>query len=160
PLAAAGRRAIRFRLHLGRAAHEVPLFELADEDTPYGYVLFLSQADTERRLTEHLAARDVRIERGTELVGLQPQGDALRATVRGPQGERSLHARYVVGCDGAHSAVRHLAGIGFTGGAYPQTYVLGDLEADGLERETVHAFVRGRGLLLFFPLVRPASWRM
>src|SRR5918995_738456 len=64
-----------------------------------------------------------------------------------------LHARYLVGCDGARSSVRHGAGIPFEGGAYPQTFVLADLEVDGdLERDAAHAFLGARGMLFFFPL--------
>ncbi|HTE68085.1 MAG TPA: FAD-dependent monooxygenase, partial [Actinomycetes bacterium] len=69
-------------------------------------------------------------------------------------------ARYLVGCDGAASTVRRGAGIPFQGGAYPQTFALADLEADGLDRGAAHAFIGQEGILLFFPLGRPASWRM
>src|SRR5262249_43734996 len=59
------------------------------------------------------------------------------------------------------SSVRHGARIPFEGGAYPQTFVLGDLEVDGdLARNVAHAFLGGGGMLFFFPLARPASWRM
>ena len=35
--------------------------------------------------------------------------------------------RYVVGCDGAHRAVRHALGIAFEGDAIPMTFMLGDV---------------------------------
>jgi 2-polyprenyl-6-methoxyphenol hydroxylase-like FAD-dependent oxidoreductase len=55
--------------------------------------------------------------------------DTAAATLRRQDGfDERVSARYVIGCDGAHSTVRRLAGIGFTGGAYPQTFVLADLE--------------------------------
>jgi len=75
------------------------------------------------------------------------------------------HAQYgterSAGCDGARSSVRRLAGIPFEGGSYPQTFALADLEVDGaLERDAAHAFIAAPGMLFFFPLGRPASWRM
>jgi hypothetical protein len=49
----------------------------------------------------------------------------------------------------------------FQGGAYPQTFALADLEVDGdLAADAAHAFLGQTGLLLFFPLGRPASWRL
>src|SRR5262249_18270901 len=79
----------------------------------------------------------------------------------GDETTERLHARYLVGCDGAHSSVRHGAGIPFEGGAYPQTFVLGDLEVEGeLEPDVGHAFLGESGMLFFFPLARPATWRM
>jgi FAD binding domain len=38
--------------------------------------------------------------------------------------------RYVVGCDGAHSAVRKAAGIGFPGDQFPMEFMLGDVAID------------------------------
>jgi 2-polyprenyl-6-methoxyphenol hydroxylase-like FAD-dependent oxidoreductase len=70
-----------------------------------------------------------------------------------------VSARYLVGCDGAHSTVRTLAGIGFQGGSYPQTFVLADLEADGLNTDAAHVFLAERGQLFFFPLGSPTTCR-
>src|SRR5690348_15462761 len=75
-------------------------------------------------------------------------------------GGRTVSAAYVVGCDGMHSAVRTAAGIPFEGGSYPQSFVLADAEADGLETGAVHGFLSGSGLLFFFPLGTPATWRL
>jgi hypothetical protein len=50
------------------------LFDLGLADTAYPFLLFLSQAETERILGDHLARRGVTIERGTELVELSPAG--------------------------------------------------------------------------------------
>ncbi|MBX6752453.1 MAG: FAD-dependent monooxygenase, partial [Micromonosporaceae bacterium] len=74
--------------------------------------------------------------------------------------EEQTDARFVVGCDGAHSTVRDLAGIPFAGATYPQTFVLADVEADGVAPGAAHVFVSAQGMLFLFPLVRPASWRL
>jgi hypothetical protein len=101
------------------------------------------------------------VERGVEVVGFHVDADAVTSTLRHRDGRtEQLHARYLVGCDGAKSAVRRSAGIPFKGGAYPQTFALADLEVDGLDRDAAHAFLGQVGIVLFFPLGRPASWRM
>src|SRR5690606_25347389 len=52
-------------------------------------------------------------------------------------------------------------GIPFEGGAYPQSFVLGDVEADGpLEPGALNAFPARAGVALFFPLGRPTTWRL
>jgi hypothetical protein len=95
------------------------------------------------------------------VVGFHADPDAVTCTLRHRDGRiEQVRARYLVGCDGAHSTVRHGAGIAFQGGAYPQTFALADLEVDGLDPDAAHAFVGQEGIVLFFPLGRPASWRL
>ncbi|MEW2611292.1 FAD-dependent monooxygenase [Streptomyces sp. NPDC047880] len=156
-----GNAAVGLHLHLPRRVLHVPLFDVGCDDTPYPFLLFLPQSETEATLTAHLAARDVTVERGTELLGAEPEGAYVTCRLRHRDGtEETVRARHVVGCDGAHSTVRSLAGIGFEGHAYPQTFLLADLEADGIEPGAAHTYMSGAGLLFFFPLGTPATWRM
>jgi 2-polyprenyl-6-methoxyphenol hydroxylase-like FAD-dependent oxidoreductase len=160
-LVAAGQRTAQLRLHAHGRVHSVPLFDLGLADTAYPYLLFLSQAETERILAEHLAASGIAIERGVELVALTQHGEAVSATLRQRDGrQQQVSARYVIGCDGAHSTVRREAGIRFLGGPYPQAFILADTEADGIEPDSAHAFLSETGILLFFPLGTPATWRL
>jgi 2-polyprenyl-6-methoxyphenol hydroxylase-like FAD-dependent oxidoreductase len=157
-----GNDASQVQLHVGERVIAVRLFDVGLEDTVYSSLLFISQAETESVLNEHLAERGVIVERGVELVDFQNRpGDVLCTLRHRDERTERLRARYLVGCDGAHSSVRQRAGIPFEGAAYPQTFVLADLEVDGeLERDVGHAFLGAGGMLFFFPLARPASWRM
>jgi 2-polyprenyl-6-methoxyphenol hydroxylase-like FAD-dependent oxidoreductase len=78
-------------------------------------VLALPQRQVERKLAERLEQAGGAVRRGHELVSLAQQDDAVPLEVDGPDGRYELRARYVVGCDGAHSVVRKQAGIGFPG---------------------------------------------
>jgi 2-polyprenyl-6-methoxyphenol hydroxylase-like FAD-dependent oxidoreductase len=157
-----GNSAVQLRLHFGRRVVRLRLFDIGLDDTAYPFLLFISQAETEAILNEHLAAHDINVERGLELVGFRQDASAISCTLRRRDGTtEQLEARYLVGCDGAHSTVRREVGIPFQGEAYPQTFVLADLEVDGeLEPGAAHAFLGDSGILLFFPLGAPASWRM
>ncbi|MGW2050671.1 FAD-dependent monooxygenase [Streptomyces sp. NPDC001858] len=156
-----GNPAMQLRMHLPQRVVRIPLFDIGLADTAYPFLLFLSQAETEGVLSEHLRDRGVDVERGTELIRLERTGSSVACRLRRGDGtEETVVARYVVGCDGAHSTVRAQAGIGFEGYAYPQTFVLADLEVDGLEPGAVHTYLIGAGMLFFFPLGSPAGWRM
>ncbi len=160
-LVAAGNRAVQLRMHAGRRVVPVQLFDIGVADTAYPFLLFLSQAETERILGEHLASRDVVVERGIQLVHMRQTVDAVECVLRHDDGrEEQVEVGYVVGCDGAHSTVRQQAGIAFEGAAYPQTFVLADLEADGIEAGAAHVFLSRQGMLFFFPLGKPATWRV
>jgi 2-polyprenyl-6-methoxyphenol hydroxylase-like FAD-dependent oxidoreductase len=157
-----GNDAVQLQVHFGRRVVRTPLFDVGLEDTAYPFLLFISQAEIEAVLDEHLADRGIQVERGVELAAVATNEQHVTCTLRRQDGRtEQLRARYLAGCDGAHSTVRRLAGIPFEGGSYPQTFVLGDLEVDGdLEGDTAHAFIGPTGVLFFFPLRRPASWRM
>jgi 2-polyprenyl-6-methoxyphenol hydroxylase-like FAD-dependent oxidoreductase len=157
-----GNDAVQVWLHASGRAVPLRLFDIGIEDTAYPFLLFLSQADTEQVLGEHLAAGGVEVERGVELVAVQGGDQRLRCTLGHRDGRtEQVDTRYLAGCDGAHSTVRRLARIPFVGGAYPQTFLLGDLEVDGgLQPDAAHAFLGTGGMLFFFPLGHPATWRM
>src|SRR6266540_1150660 len=160
-LIACGNPAVQLRMHARGRELAVPMFDLGLDDTAYPYLLFLSQAETERILSEHLTAAGVQVERGVELTGLSNTAGSATATLRHRDGrEETVSARYVAGCDGAHSTVRRLAGIRFEGSSYPQTFVLADVDADGIEPGAAHVFLSDQGMLFFFPLGNPAPWRL
>jgi 2-polyprenyl-6-methoxyphenol hydroxylase-like FAD-dependent oxidoreductase len=142
-LVARGNDTVRVQLHAGSRVVPVRLFGLGLTDTAYPFLLFVSQAETEAILNDHLVARSAGVERGVELVDFTANADDVMCTLRHRDGRtEQVRTRYLVGCDGAHSSVRRGAGIRFAGGAYPQTFTLADLEVDGgLERDSAHAYL-------------------
>ncbi|TXS54329.1 FAD-dependent monooxygenase [Streptomyces sp. t39] len=102
-------------------------------EVPYRFAA-LPQYETERILEEFLEGFGTRVERGTELVSFEQDDDGVTARLvhTAPDGNREeeVRCRYLVGCDGAHSAVRKGLGLTFEGGAFPDEYMLGDVEVD------------------------------
>jgi 2-polyprenyl-6-methoxyphenol hydroxylase-like FAD-dependent oxidoreductase len=98
-------------------------------DVPYGFIA-LPQYETERLLAERLAELGGRVERGVELVGFDQDAGGVTAVLRAPGGETQVRAGYLIGCDGAHSLVRKGLGTEFAGDAFPEEYMLGDVEVD------------------------------
>jgi len=111
----------------------------------------IPQARLERVLGERAAELGTGIRRGHEVTAVSQDGTTVIATVRAPAGPCRLTARYLVGCDGARSAVRETARIPFPGITYPQVNRLaratvpdsvtrldnGELDVPGLGR--IHA---------------------
>jgi 2-polyprenyl-6-methoxyphenol hydroxylase-like FAD-dependent oxidoreductase len=121
---------------------------LADPPIP---VVHLPQPQLERLLGERASELGAGIRRGHEVTGVSQDDAAVTADVHGPDGPYRVSARYLAGCDGAHSKVREAAGIPFPGTTYPQVNRLaqatvpnsvtrlanGDLDVPGLGR--IHA---------------------
>jgi 2-polyprenyl-6-methoxyphenol hydroxylase-like FAD-dependent oxidoreductase len=82
-------------------------------------------------LEERLVELGVQVRRSTEVVGVELGADTATATVRAPAGTRSLTARFLVACDGGHSAVRKLTGTPFPGRAGTMAAVSADVELAG-----------------------------
>jgi 2-polyprenyl-6-methoxyphenol hydroxylase-like FAD-dependent oxidoreductase len=162
-LVARGSTTTRLMLHVDRGKPPtVDLGSIGRADTRFPYILFVSQADTEAVMGTYLESRGVFIERGVELARFHDQSGGIGCVLRHRDGaEESIRTSYLAGCDGAHSTVRKGSGISFEGGAYPQTFALGDVEVDGpLQPGAIHAFGMGRGFAMFFPLGRPTTWRV
>lgn len=120
----------------------------------YNFVLILPQSETERLLAERLAALGLVPERGVELTGLTQDGDGVEAVLRRGAVEERLRVRWLIGCDGAHSAVRHVLGMAFEGKAFPEYFSLADVRLDGHfpgDEVEVH-LGKGGDLVALFPL--------
>jgi 2-polyprenyl-6-methoxyphenol hydroxylase-like FAD-dependent oxidoreductase len=83
-------------------------------------VLPLPQPILERVLDEFASELGAEIRRGREVIGLSQDDATVTAEVRGPDGPDRVTGRYLVGCDGASSRVRDLAGFAFPGITYPE----------------------------------------
>ncbi|HEV8365975.1 MAG TPA: FAD-dependent monooxygenase [Gemmatimonadaceae bacterium] len=166
-LVARGNKSATVTLHVeGRVTPRFSLSDFGAEDTRYPFILFVSQAETERLLTQHLMANGVRVEREVELSEFAEDSSGVVCVLRDVSGRTErMHTRYLVGCDGAHSTVRKGANIAFEGDAYLQDFMLGDVEANAapnvaLASDSIHPFVGSQGIAIFFPLGHPASWRV
>jgi len=70
--------------------------QLDTVDSPFAFSLSTAQTETERILTERLAARGITVDRGVELVGLEQDDDEVRSTLRHTDGsEETLGPRRV-----------------------------------------------------------------
>jgi len=119
----------------------------------YRFAISLPQSETERLLIEHLALFGIVVDREKELVDLSQSADAVQVVVRDSAGlEERFESRWLIGCDGAHSSVRHLLGLQFEGEAYPETFLLADVKMDGpLDHIHMHLFLTGDGIVGIFP---------
>jgi 2-polyprenyl-6-methoxyphenol hydroxylase-like FAD-dependent oxidoreductase len=134
--------------------------DFAGLPTRFPFVLCTAQTETEAVLGELLARRGVRVERSCELVSLTQDATGVDAVVRGPGGDAAVRARWIVGCDGAHSAVRHAVGASFEGHAYEDVFVLADVHIGWDEPgDRALTFLAEDGVAAFFPLPG-GRWRV
>lgn len=146
----------RFKAHLNYA----PLFEaeFCELDTPYPFVLIVPQADTERILAEHFIQLGGKVERGISLQSLQGN---LATLLHANGSEEKVAAKWIFGCDGAHSAVRRALSLPFTGAQFPETFALADVEVESpLPNDQFQVYFHPQGIGAFVPLPNPHHYRI
>ncbi|GAA3440023.1 FAD-dependent monooxygenase [Kutzneria kofuensis] len=117
------------------------------------HVLPAPQQKIVRVLTERALELGVEIRRGHELVGLRQDSSSVTVQVDGPDGRYELQASYLVGADGARSAVRKLSGIDFGGITYDRRTLRmahATVPADWVDPTTRGLKIPGYGLALPF----------
>ena len=118
--------------------------------TAYPFTLLAPQSTTERLLLDRVRELGGDVTRPKVLTTVTQDDAGVTATFCDGDVVRS---RYLVGADGMHSTVRDQAGIGFTGGAYEQSFVLADARLTGdAPTDEVRLFWAGEGLTVVAPL--------
>lgn len=120
----------------------------------YNYPIMLPQSDSESILEEHLNALGVQVEREVELLSFTQEDHGVRATLQSGKGEEQCRVDWLVGCDGAHSAVRHALGIPFDGETLPSDWVLADVHMHGLPTppSELSSYWHEKGVIAIFPI--------
>ncbi|WP_207781911.1 FAD-dependent monooxygenase [Phytoactinopolyspora limicola] len=101
------------------------------EDTRYPFVINIPQNALEGVLEQLLRDRVPGVLRMRHRVtGFTQHPDRVVLTVETPDGEHTMDARYVLGCDGGRSPLRTALGIRVEGTTLEERYMLVDLEVD------------------------------
>jgi 2-polyprenyl-6-methoxyphenol hydroxylase-like FAD-dependent oxidoreductase len=134
------------RVHLGPLS--LPLGPLggrhqATETIPYPNLWLVPQNRTEAILRERLAELGGRVEFGTAFESVEPEEHWVK--VRLSSGE-SLRAKYLVGCDGGHSAIRKAVGLALSGEALSDKLsFVADMEIPDLDHSVWHIWPLAKG---------------
>lgn len=134
--------------------HHLAHLSLSEIDSPYPFMLDLPQRETERILGGHLASCGLRVEWQVELREFTQDKRGVQARLHHPDGsEETLTTSWLVGCDGAHSTVRHTLNLPFTGAAYPEAWALAEVKVQwSLPEGEMQLFMHEDGLLAALPM--------
>lgn len=143
-------------------AARVPLGDIGRDLSPYPFVLILGQDDNERLLGQALRDEGVEVHWNTDLVALVQSSGEVSVTLKRPDGSlQAIEAGWVAGCDGAHSTVRRLTGVGFPGAPYEHVFFIADTRAQGpMVPGELNVYLWRDGFHLFFPLSGEQHWRV
>lgn len=120
--------------HFGVDGQLIRRIHMVAKPYPLGYTpsMVFSQPPVEAELRRHaLSFSCVQAELGVELVELAQRPDLVEATLKDAGGQlRTVTARYVLGCDGASSTVRQIAGIALEDLIFDEPWLVVDARVD------------------------------
>ena len=122
--------------------------------TRYPFILMVPQDTTEAVLLAKLRSLGGDVHRPYSVTTVDNRADGVTVTATDQDGaEHTIDADYVIGADGMHSVVREQAGIGFTGGSYAESFVLGDVRMTWpVERTEASLHLSAEGITVIAPL--------
>ncbi|MBV9035314.1 MAG: FAD-dependent monooxygenase [Acidobacteriaceae bacterium] len=112
-------QAIRFAPFAGTT------LDISDLPTRHSYFLAIWQTHVERILADWVGERAVPIYHGREVTGFAQDETGVDVLL---SDDRSLRAKYLVGCDGGRSLIRKKAGIAFPGWDPTTSYLIAEVE--------------------------------
>jgi 2-polyprenyl-6-methoxyphenol hydroxylase-like FAD-dependent oxidoreductase len=121
-------------------------------DTPYRFVAMVPQNVTESLLVEELRRKGGAVDYDTACVAAQERDGGVAVTLDRKGATSKLTAAFVVGCDGAHSTVRHLLNLPFEGKPYDQLFMLADVMTNEWPADTLYLCPHPSGALAIFPM--------
>lgn len=95
----------------------------------YAFLLNLPQAELEASLRDELTRLGGTVRFGCSVVGHQAQEDSVAVDLDAAGTAQTVRCSVLVGCDGAHSAVRRGLGLALEGETYPDIFALADVVA-------------------------------
>jgi 2-polyprenyl-6-methoxyphenol hydroxylase-like FAD-dependent oxidoreductase len=144
----------------GKKQIEIKFKHFKHQDTPFPSVYFLPQTETERIFIEFLEKQGVYIERQKELITFSQNMQGVQANIKDLTTgiTEKLACDYIIGCDGAHSIIRHTLNFSFEGNAYPQIFNLVDASIVWPYSRNKFLFFLGKdGVFVHIPLTEKIS---
>jgi 2-polyprenyl-6-methoxyphenol hydroxylase-like FAD-dependent oxidoreductase len=149
-LAAANRvTSVSVMSHERRLAH----LRFTPRESPYPFVAMVPQNVSESILAGELKRTGGRVEYETTFISAEQDKEGVNSVLDDQGKPVAIRASFLVGCDGAHSAVRRMANLPLEGGEYDAAFMLADIEtADDLPADELQLCPSELGPLAIFPL--------
>ena len=149
-------------LERGEVLGQVELSNIGKGLSSYPFMLVLEQSRNEQLMYDWLKSHDRTVLWQTELESFSQDGGAVTANVKNGSGaSQTIEGKYLVGCDGPHSLVRHALGLGFEGSTFERLFYVADVRIDWkFSHDALTVCLAPHGVVAFFPMPGEKRWRI
>ena len=158
-----GTIADKVKLISGGKVHDgFNLSEMGEGISPYPYMLVLEQSKNEQLLYEYLQRHQQNVRWNTTLEDFSQDDRGVQAVVKeGDNESYTIDAKYLVGCDGGRSPVRHILDLDFVGSTDERLFYVADIEIEwDLTHDALHGCLGHDSFTFFFPMLGNNRWRV
>lgn len=146
----------------GEIRGEVDLSNVGQGLSAYPFMLVLEQDKNERLLYEYMQSHGKDVHWSTELKSFSHDGSGVTAQVTDSTGaQQTILAKYLVGCDGPKSTVRHALGLSFKGSTFERLFYVADVQIDWkYSHDALHLCLARNSVVAFFPMRGEKRYRI
>ncbi len=145
----------------GEVRGEIPLGDFGKDLSPFPYVLMLEQSKNEELLYKYLRAHGRDVRWNTELENFAQDANGVTAQIKTAGGEsQTVVGKYLVGCDGASSPVRHGLGLTFGGSTFERLFYVADARVDWELQKALYVCLAREVFTAFFPMKGENRYRI
>ena len=162
-LIALGKPAEMVRLiESGEVRGEAVLKDIGAGLSPYPYMLVVDQGLHESLLNQYIVSHGRSVHWQTQLESFQQDGTGITAAATNGSGvSETIRAKYLVGCDGAKSPVRHALGLTFEGDTVERLFYVADVRIDWqYSHDALHVCLARHTITAFFPMAGENRYRI
>lgn len=138
----------------GEVRGKVELTQIGQGLSPYPFLLLVEQNKHEELLYNFLKTNGKDVLWRNELVSFSQDENGVEANIKTVNGEiKTIRAKYLVGCDGAKSSVRHGLDLTFEGSTFERLFYVADVEINwNFSHDSLYVCLAQSTITAFFPL--------
>jgi 2-polyprenyl-6-methoxyphenol hydroxylase-like FAD-dependent oxidoreductase len=146
----------------GEGRGEVELANIGKGLSPYPFLLILEQNKHEQMLYDFIKNMGKEVWWQTTLESFAQDDGGVTAQIKNTNGEtQTIEAKFLIGCDGAKSSVRHALGLTFAGSTFERLFYVADVQIDWkFSHATTYICLAQNTLTAFFPLPGENRYRI
>jgi 2-polyprenyl-6-methoxyphenol hydroxylase-like FAD-dependent oxidoreductase len=146
----------------GEIRGEFDLSNIGKGLSAYPYMLVLEQSKNERLFYEYLQSHGKDVFWRTELERVSQAEAGVTAHVKNAAEESHIiEAKYLVGCDGPKSLVRHALGLSFEGSTFERLFYVADVQIDWkYSHDALQVCLARNSVVAFFPMKGKNRYRI
>src|SRR5678816_3439455 len=146
----------------GEVAGEMNLGNFGKDLSQYPYMLMFEQSKNEELLYQYVRSHGHDVSWNTELENFSQDETGVTVQVKTASGEsQTIKGKYLAGCDGASSLVRHGLGLKFEGSTFERLFYVADARVDwDFPHDALHVCLAKDVFVAFFPMPGEDRYRV